>query len=500
MLLRNALFFLSFVTLMACHSQAWKSQTKGSPSGSALSKLSFIENAQFFASLSEAVYCGEGSDCEVMNSYESHRKFFGLPIELEGWEIAFVSARDGVKDVEGYVFYHPDQEDVFLAFRGSESLEQAGGLQDWLSTNARVFPAYYGGAHFKGTLHQGFLEAMYGVWHPNETGLLKVLNEKKLWNKRFYLTGHSLGGALATLIGMRLKEEGQDVAGIYTFGAPRLSYWDFQGSFNESLKSKTHNFVQPKDPVPRILLTFVGVGQTWALEGDGATLVDKDGIGTWDLLTALAFGDPMSHSLNERVGQGYLQALKRLKHVAKPEAEPNTPSVPPGRMEPEEGTYVLINQHSGKCLNLNVAVLDQTGFDNFEKIQQYDCPEANAPAWPNSFWELKKEGEQQYRLESSYSHKCVDLDTGRGGRNNGDKIQQYDCLQRTEMRNRNWYFVSSGTPDVYFLESAWSGKCLETSVSNPATDGFANSQGLQQWQCRVRPYQKNQLWRLEKRP
>ncbi len=484
--------------LAHCHSESTESALKiaGASASWNPDSLSSPERAQLFASLSKAAYCGPEEGCSVEENLDSNFKFFALSQRLQNWKLEFLSARDASKDIEGYIIYHPDAPEVYITIRGSEDLSQSGGLQDWFSTNSKLIPGYFPGKSIRGNVHVGYLDGMYGLWHPNDTGLLKVLKEKNLWDKTYYLSGHSLGGAVATLVGMRLAEEGQNVAGIYTYGAPRLAFWDFQDSFNRQLKEKTHNFINPKDPIPRLLLNFVSVGQSYILNQDRADSTDKDGAAPWDPLTAFFTGDIYEHSLDPNVPQGYFQSLKKLSNLPQPNPVPPVTSPSGERFEPEEGRYLLVNQHSGKCLNLNVTVLNQTGFDNLEKIQQYDCPRTQEEAWTNNFWQLKKEGDQAYSIVSSYSDKCVDLDSSRGGKGDGARVQQYDCTNRQDPGNRNWYFVKTESADTYYIESAWSGKCLEISVTAPERDGFQNKAPTQQWQCKPRTYDRNQRWKL----
>jgi hypothetical protein len=278
-----------------------------------LQELDQTEKARVFAAISDAVYCGDEASCSVHEAYEKSRQLLGLSFDLKDWSMEFLSARDQEKDIEGYVFFRPDRDDVIIAFRGSDHVGLAGGFQDWVSTNARMIPVFYGGKRFSGHVHQGFLNGMYGVWHPNHTGLIKALSDHDLWNKRFWLTGHSLGGAVATLVGMRLSDEDKRIAGIYTYGSPRIAHWNFQGSYNGRLKDVTFQYVTSKDPVPRLLLHFVAVGKTYVIEGQSAREVDKDGAPAWTILNAFASGDFQAHALDWSASQGYLQTMISIR-------------------------------------------------------------------------------------------------------------------------------------------------------------------------------------------
>lgn len=271
--------------------------------------LSHIEKAQVFVALTDATYCGEDAKCSVLERYERNRRFIGVNFRLDDWRMEFISARDNEKDIEGYVLFQPHHRDVIITIRGSETMEP-GALQDWLGTNIREFPAYYSGKHFRGNVHQGFLNGMYGIWHPNDTGLIKVLTDYNLWNRRFWVTGYSMGAAVATLVGMRLSDEDKDIGGIYTIGSPKLAQYDFQASFNSRLQNITHHFANDKDPFPRIGLNFVAVGKTYLFDGNALQLQDKDGVPDWGMFNSIFRGDIRAHLMSFDYEQGYLNAAR----------------------------------------------------------------------------------------------------------------------------------------------------------------------------------------------
>jgi hypothetical protein len=93
-------------------------------------------------------------------------------------------------------------------------------------------------------VHGGFLDAYDSVRHRLLTlveALLGTLrddagNEISSWH--VYLTGHSLGGALATLFAVELssklaKSGGQTQITMYNFGSPRVGNKQFADMYNE---------------------------------------------------------------------------------------------------------------------------------------------------------------------------------------------------------------------------------------------------------------------------
>ena len=68
-----------------------------------------------------------------------------------------------------------------------------------------------------GEIHSGFKDAFDIV----EANIQNDLNKEKYASKPLYITGHSLGGALATVAAKRLNHQG-GIAACYTFGSPKV--------------------------------------------------------------------------------------------------------------------------------------------------------------------------------------------------------------------------------------------------------------------------------------
>lgn len=275
---------------------------------SEIQSLSEPERRRLMASAAAATNCGDGTGCGVIDQFAAANRTLNVNFKLDGWQASFLSARDAILDVEGYVFHRPDREDVIIAFRGSESDLSQGAFNDWVNVNARANAKHYGGRKIAGAVHEGFLEAMYGVWHPNETGLIKVLNDAKLKGKSFWITGHSQGAALATLIAMRLDEDNLQIAGVYAFGMPRLATFEFQAAYNRVLGPKTQVFANRQDPVPHLPPQFTSVGQNAIFWPPSTQTLGKDGVPAWDFVTAGLSGNAAHHSLTDRVN-GYFGGL-----------------------------------------------------------------------------------------------------------------------------------------------------------------------------------------------
>jgi triacylglycerol lipase len=95
-------------------------------------------------------------------------------------------------------------------------------------------------------VHRGFYEAMQAV----ELDLDASLNEAQ--ETRLWVTGHSLGGALAKLWALWAAGRGHDVAGVYTFGQPRVGDAAFASFYDSVLRAQSFRVVHADDIVPRV--------------------------------------------------------------------------------------------------------------------------------------------------------------------------------------------------------------------------------------------------------
>ena len=135
------------------------------------------------------------------------------------------------------------RQEIIIAFRGTEP----DNLGDWL-TDADVDLK---NTSLPGFVHDGFWKALEGVWSP----VLAKVNTLRDNNQPIYLTGHSLGGALAVLAAMRFvvqNDIADAIGGIYTYGQPRAGNAEFAGSVNKTFSDCYFQFANNLDIVPHV--------------------------------------------------------------------------------------------------------------------------------------------------------------------------------------------------------------------------------------------------------
>jgi triacylglycerol lipase len=158
-----------------------------------------------------------------------------------------------VSNTQAYVAH--DDNHLVVAFRGSEGPVTLDGLKDWFLTNAdnllivpqgplsTEFLAAGVGARW----HQGFVNAIGEIWEPLFAAVSAAQREKE---RCFWITGHSLGGALATMAAWLFTNKTMKPHQVYTFGAPMVGNQVVAGALERELGKRLFRYANGPDPVP----------------------------------------------------------------------------------------------------------------------------------------------------------------------------------------------------------------------------------------------------------
>lgn len=235
-------------------------------------------------------------------------KAWGFP-EVEAFEIV----RGRGVDTQGFVAVNDLH--MLVAFRGSES------LPEWL-TNLQT--AKHSGPWRNTAVHEGFHNAFMAA----ALKIGEIIGRERQKRQQIWVTGHSLGGALAALLAATLLENRIPVHGLYTFGAPRAGDEEFARQLNAALRGQAHwRVVNEGDMVPHIPpeLFFSHAGKRKLLRNDGTVSESPDDWqnfkeAVWGLMGRV-FGEKKleltgAHLLD--ADNGYLQRLAAQARVAIP--------------------------------------------------------------------------------------------------------------------------------------------------------------------------------------
>ena len=144
--------------------------------------------------------------------------------------------------------------------RATQGADLARGVETDTQLTAEDWPQ-------GGLVHEGFQEALDDVWAEIET----VLDGGLDGGTPVFYTGHSLGGALATLAASRRPPRA-----VYTYGAPRVGDRDFVATLEDV---PFFRVVNNRDVVTRLPpslphLKLVDAGELHYIAHDNRMLVD----------------------------------------------------------------------------------------------------------------------------------------------------------------------------------------------------------------------------------
>ena len=203
-------------------------------------------NAYWMARLSSLAYASKQSISDELPKINFKYLHFIENVETETQ--AFMCSSEGV---------------LVMVFRGTEPQKN----KDWL-TDFKVKKVPFCDC---GRVHRGFKEALESVWH-SFMGAYEAIQQREPLDKLF-ITGHSLGGALAALAtGHLLFEEGILVDAVYTFGQPRVGDATFASCMHARIGKRFFRFVNAEDIVTKLPLKALGythVGEVFYFDTRG---------------------------------------------------------------------------------------------------------------------------------------------------------------------------------------------------------------------------------------
>lgn len=155
---------------------------------------------------------------------------------------------------------------TIAAFRGTE-LKSLSALHE-IRTDMNTIPVPFEGG---GKVHKGFLLALEEVWDgPDGLQVFLARITEETPSRPLWMTGHSLGGALATLCFARTPQ----ATGLYVYGAPRVGDQDFVDILQDRPIWRVEHARDPvpmvPPDVPAIQFSFKDPGQLVFISKDGS--------------------------------------------------------------------------------------------------------------------------------------------------------------------------------------------------------------------------------------
>ncbi len=146
-------------------------------------------------------------------------------------------------------FLAANERCLILAFRGTEFTR----IADWFRNLDADFDVTA-----LGRVHDGFQKALQEVW-SGEHGIKSAIERVRDRGQPIWVTGHSLGGALALLAAAELELRlAIPVHGLYTIGQPRVGDEFFLRAVNRGLNERYYRFVNNNDIVTRVPASVYG--------------------------------------------------------------------------------------------------------------------------------------------------------------------------------------------------------------------------------------------------
>ncbi|MGF1459885.1 MAG: lipase family protein [Leptolyngbyaceae cyanobacterium] len=179
-----------------------------------------------------------------------------------------------------YGFLLESNEDSILVFRGTQR------LLEWLGNVYAVQQEYLHPTTGEslGRIHQGFRRIADAIINPLAVDAVKQINP----NKPCYVSGHSLGSALATILALDIalaEPQLQPQLQVYVYASPRVGNPEFVNNYAQILPN-TFRITNLADPIPtmpptKLRAEFVHVGEEWSFVNQGGDILPNHIVDTY---------------------------------------------------------------------------------------------------------------------------------------------------------------------------------------------------------------------------
>lgn len=211
-----------------------------------------------------ATYCDTNS--YLSRTYKGASKGF----------VPMYSINEKSYDTQGVVGVMPSQSTIYVAYRGSTS------IQDWLDNLDDLKTSYPYCDNCE--VHKGFYKTEQAQYPLVKSYVADLLLKYPTY--KVIISGHSLGAALSTLVAMDLVADKTVPASsirVFNFGSPRIGNDEFAYYTSKTLLDHNRN-THHKDIVPHVPMheRFTHIDGEWYQNGDGPSVPQQECVGYED--------------------------------------------------------------------------------------------------------------------------------------------------------------------------------------------------------------------------
>jgi len=216
--------------------------------------------AQLAATSSDERPSGESveqQETRILNAINSQLANADLATNAE-WQAVWVGLTQDRANL-AYIAQNTSQNAFAVCLRGTQFNSLIDLMEDLEVGSVTQFtagPAYSEPILVSQGAMQAFTEVINAYYIPNRTNLLQALSillENAQTNPTLYVTGHSLGGAMATMVALYLYAQSwtnTPTFGVYTFAAPTAGLQAFADCFDSVFGSVSQRYYNTWDVVP----------------------------------------------------------------------------------------------------------------------------------------------------------------------------------------------------------------------------------------------------------
>ena len=187
-------------------------------------------------------------------------------------QLVYTKKKSGAPDEKKILAELKLEDPGFISIKGASKKSAQGMLVEHQLYFALVFRGTDEGADWVdnisigkkedsfGEFHGGFLDSVDDIWGPlwsryeelRKESTDQVKTKTSQSQRPLFITGHSLGGAMATVAAAKLLEMDKPFISVYTFGQPRAVARDTRVAYDTMAKNRFFRFQNNSDIVTRV--------------------------------------------------------------------------------------------------------------------------------------------------------------------------------------------------------------------------------------------------------